>query len=136
MTITLEAYFEDGLYKIFAGGDSDSGISVKGATAEECATAFKPYLEDYLLDARRDDIIDKLTDKLKDNDGHIDMSDKEVMLFDGDTEKQTGEAFKVLGITLDEDYGIAIDIDCHENDVWDAEDLSIYELELLLKEVK
>lgn len=54
MTITLEAYFEDGLFKIFAGGDSDSGISVKGATPEECTEEFKPYLEDYLVRAKKE----------------------------------------------------------------------------------
>ena len=53
MTITLEVYFEDGQYGIYAGGDSDSGISVKGATPEECAKEFKPYLEDYLEDAKK-----------------------------------------------------------------------------------
>lgn len=136
MEITLETYFEDGLFKIFAGGAGDSGISCEGKTAEECAMAFKPYLEDYLLDARRDDIIDKLTDKLEENDGHIDMSDKEVMLFDGDTEQQSGEAFKVLGITLDEDYDIAIDMDCRENDVWYVDDLDAYEIRLLLNAIE
>ena len=136
MEITLETYFEDGLFKIFAGGAGDSGISCEGSTAEECAMAFKPYLEDYLLNARRDDIIDKLTDKLKENDGHIDMSDKEVMLFDGDTERQSGEAFKVLGIKLDKDYDITIEMDYHNNDVWYVDDLPAYDIQLLLNAIE
>ena len=136
MTITLEAYFEDGLYKIFAGGDSDSGISVKCATSEECAKEFIPYLEDYLVRAKKESVLALLNKRVLDYKGSINLSYKNVMLYDGDTEKQSGEAFKVLNIGLDEDFNLVVEVDCDGSEVWDAEDLSIYELELLLKEVE
>ena len=136
MTITLEAYFEDGLYKIFAGGDSDSGISVKGATSEECAKEFSPYLEDYLVRAKKESVLALLNKRVLDYKGSINLSYKNVMLYDGDTEKQSGETFKVLNVGLDEDFNLVVEVDCDGSEVWDAEDLSIYELELLLKEVE
>jgi hypothetical protein len=136
MTITLEAYFENGLFKIFAGGDSDSGISVKGATPEECAKKFSPYLEDYLVRAKKVYVLATLNEKVLNCKGSINLSYKNVMLYDGDTEKQEGEAFKVLNIGLDEDFNLVVEVDCDGSEVWDAEDLSIYELELLLKEIE
>ena len=136
MIITLEAYFEDGLYKIFAGGDSDSGISVKGATPKECAEEFKPYLEDYLEEAKKKSILVALEKKTLANNDNIDLSNKSIMLYDGDTEDQTGELFKVLEIAFDEDYNLFVRTDCDGNEIWPAEELSSYELELLLNEVK
>ena len=136
MIITLEAYFEDGLYKIFAGGDSDSGISVKGATPKECAKELSPYLEDYLVIAKKEGVLALLNKKVINCKGSINLSYKNVMLYDGDTEKQSGEAFKVLNIGLDEDFNLVVEVDCEGSEVWDAEDLSIYELELLLNEVE
>lgn len=136
MTITLEAYFEDGLFKIFAGGDSDSGISVKGVTPEECAKEFSPYLEDYLVMAKREDLLALLSKKVLKYKGSINLSNKNVMLYDGDSEKQTGEAFKVLTIGFDEDFNLVVEVDCDGNEIWDGEDLSIYEIELLLKEIE
>lgn len=136
MTITLEAYFEDGLFKIFAGGDSDSGISVKGATPEECTKEFKPYLEDYLVRAKKEDVLALLSKKVLNHKGSINLSYKNVMLYDGDTEKQTGEAFKVLTIGFDEDFNVVVEVDCDENAIWDADDLFIYEIELLLREIE
>lgn len=136
MTITLEAYFEDGLFKIFAGGDSDSGISVKGATPEECTKEFKPYLEDYLVRAKKEDVLALLSKKVLNHKGSINLSYKNVMLYDEDTEKQTGEAFKVLTIGFDEDFNVVVEVDCDGNAIWDADDLSIYEIELLLREIE
>lgn len=136
MTITLEAYFEDGLFKIFAGGDSDSGISVEGATPEECIKEFSPYLEDYLVMEKRVYALATLNEKVISRKGSINLSYKNVMLYDGNTEKQEGEAFKVLNIGLDEDFNLVVEVDCDGGEVWDAEDLSIYELELLLNEVE
>ena len=136
MTITLEAYFEDGLFKIFAGGDSDSGISVKGATPEECAKEFSPYLEDYLVMGKKVYVLATLREKVINHKCSINLSYKNVMLYDGDTERQEGEAFKVLSIGVDEDFNLVVEVDCDGSEVWDAEDLSIYELELLLKEVE
>ena len=136
MIIALEAYFENGLYKIFAGGNSDSGISCKGTTAEECAEKFKPYLEDYLARAKKDYVLAMLNEKIISREGSINLSHKDVMLYDGDTEKQEGEAFKVLNIGLDEDFNTVVELDCNGSEVWDADDLSIYEIELLLKEIE
>lgn len=136
MLIHLEVYFENGLCKIFAGGDSDSGISVKGSTPKECAEEFKPYLEDYLEEAKKKDILLALEKKTLDNNDNIDLSNKSIMLYDGDTEDQTGEVFKVLEIAFDEDYNLFVRMDCDENELWSAEELSSYELELLLKEVE
>lgn len=136
MTITLEAYFEDGLFKIFAGGESDSGISVKGATPEKCAKEFSPYLEDYLVMEKKVYVLATLREKVINHKCSINLSYKNVMLYDGDTERQEGEAFKVLSIGVDEDFNLVVEVDCDGSEVWDAEDLSIYELELLLKEVE
>lgn len=136
MIITLEAYFEDGLCKIFAGGNSDSGISVKGSTPKECAEEFTPYLEDYLEEAKKKDILVALEKKVLAYNDHIDLSNESIMLYDGDTQDQTGEVFKVLEIVLDEDYNLFVRMDCDENELWSAEELSSYELELLLKEVE
>lgn len=136
MTITLEAYFEDGLFKIFAGGDSDSGISVKGATPEECAKEFSPYLEDYLVMGKKVYVLATLREKVINHKCSINLSYKNVMLYDGDTEKQEGEAFKVLSIGVDEDFNLVVEVDCDGDEIWDADDLSIYEIELLLKEIE
>lgn len=136
MTITLEAYFEDGLFKIFAGSAGDSGISVKGSTAEECAEEFKPYLEDYLEEANKKSILVALEKKTLANNDNIDLSNKNIMFYDGDTEDQTGVLFKVLEIAFDEDYNLFVRTDCDGNEIWPAEELSSYELELLLKAVE
>ena len=136
MTITLEAYFEDGLFKIFAGGDSDSGISVKGTTPEECAKEFSPYLEDYLVMEKKVYVLATLRKKVINHKCSINLSYKNVMLYDGDTEKQEGEAFKVLSIGVDEDFNLVVEVDCDGDEIWDADDLSIYEIELLLKEIE
>ncbi len=136
MVITLEAYFENDLCKIFAGGNSDSGISCTGATPKECAEAFKPYLEDYLEEAKKKDLLLVLEKKTLDNGDRIDLSNKDVMLYNGDTQDQTGEAFKVLEIAFDENYDLFVRMDCAEEEIWVAGELSSYELELLLKEVE
>ena len=136
MTITLEAYFEDGLFKIFAGGDSDSGISVKGATPKECAKEFSPYLEDYLVMEKKVYVLATLREKVINHKCSINLSYKNVMLYDGDTERQEGEAFKVLSIGVDEDFNLVVEVDCDGDEIWDADDLSIYEIELLLKEIE
>jgi len=135
MKITLEVYFEDGLCKIFAGGNSDSGISVKGSTPKECAEEFTPYLEDYLEEAKKKDILVALEKKALAYNDHIDLSNESIMLYDGDTQDQTGEVFKVLEIVLDEDYNLFVRMDCDENELWSAEELSSYELELLLNSI-
>jgi hypothetical protein len=135
MTITLEAYFEDGLCKIFAGGDSDSGISCKGSTPKKCAEEFMPYLEDYLEEAKKKDILVALEKKTLANNDHIDLSNKGIMLYDGDTQDQTGEVYKVLEIAFDKDYNLFVRTDCDGNETWSAEELSSYELELLLNKV-
>ena len=135
MKITLEVYFEDGLCKIFAGGDSDSGISCKGSTPKECAEEFTPYLEDYLEEAKKKDILVALEKKTLANDDNIDLSNKGIMLYDGDTQDQTGEVFKVLEIAFDEEYNLLVRMDCEGNEIWLAEELSSYELELLLNSI-
>ena len=52
-TVSVEFYFENGQYGIYAAGSSDSGITVNGNTPEECAKNFYPYLKDYLTNLCR-----------------------------------------------------------------------------------
>ena len=138
MEITLEAYFENNLYKLYAGGGSASGISCEGKTPEECAENFKPYVKDYLDNAKREYLIGNLEDKVRQNGGNINLSGKDVILFDGDTEEQAGESFEVLGIETNEDNTMYVRIDIDGDDawdIWDIYDLSTYELELLLNSI-
>jgi hypothetical protein len=93
-------------------------------------------LEDYLVSAKKEAVLALLNKKVLDYKGSIDLSCENVMLYDGDTEKREGEAFKVLNIGWNEDFDVVVKIDCVGSEEWDAEDLSIYELELLLSEIE
>lgn len=136
MEITLDLYYENGEYCIYAGADSDSGVSVKGKTAEECANNFKDYLETYLEDGRDDGTYRRIMEIVVQHNGHIDLSDKDITFFDGDTEEQKGESFHVLGLTSDNGNIIA-EVDYYGQDKWDVlEELTRYERRILLEELE
>ena len=88
----------------------------------------------------RYDIIAAITAKLekaKDKTIILDINDDEdcVYLFNGDTEEQAGEMFRIVGFTIPTingaNYGGAVIVDCDGDANWSLHELTDYELGLI-----
>ena len=138
MTITLDLDFnlEKGTFSAFMAGDGDSGISVESKTERELVNELMPYIKDYAIMSQRETYIGALERATIDRGGKYDLSDKELILFDGDTEKQSGESCKVVSLNMDEKLNLSIEVDYYGGEKWDIEDLTDYEVKLILNEIQ
>ena len=71
----------------------------------------------------------KIKELLLKQNGHIDLTENNISLFDDNTEKQTGESFEVLGVTSGDEE---IWLNMGNGDVWGWGDLTEYEQKLIL----
>ena len=71
----------------------------------------------------------KIKELLLKQNGHIDLTENDISLFDDNTEKQTGESFEVLGVTSGDEE---IWLNMGNGDVWGWGDLTEYEQKLIL----
>lgn len=136
ITLDLDYNLEERTFSAFMASDGDSGISVEGKTKEELVNELMPYIEDYVIKSQREAYIDALERVTIDRGGKYDLSDRELILFDDDTEKQKGESCKVLSLNLDEYLNLSIKVDYYGGDTWEIEYLTDYEVELIFNEIK
>lgn len=137
LTLDLDFNLENGTFSAFLAGDGDSGISVESKTKDGLVNELMPYIKDYVIKSQRESYIDALERATIDRGGEYDLSEREIILFDDDTEKQKGESFKVLSLNTDENLNLSIKVDYLNGDeMWAVEDLTDYEVELIFDEIQ
>lgn len=138
MTITLDLdfSFEKKTFSAFMASDGDSGISVESETKDGLVNELMPYIKDYVFRTQREYYIGALERATIERGGKYDLSDRELILFDGDTEKQEGESCKVLSLNMDKDSNLSIEVDYYGDETWLIEDLTDYEVELIFNEIQ
>lgn len=78
--------------------------------------------------------MEKILRTLKENGGrYIFDDDIDIFLYDGDTEEELGECFRVIGIGKD-DNKVVVYVD-NADEVWDIADLNEYEINLIEQEL-
>ena len=97
------------------------------------------FIEDYCIEhpepSEKEKLIMSVKEKVASNDNHIDMSDKNIILFDVDTEKKAGESCKVLSLKMDEEDYLYVEVEYYGTEEWDINDLTNYEIKLILEEL-
>lgn len=137
LTLDLKFNLEKGTFSAFMAGDGDSGISVESKTKDGLVNELMPYIKDYAVKSQRESYIYALEQAVIDRGGEYDLSEKEIILFDDDTEKQKGESCKVLSLNTDEYLNLSIKVDYLNGDeMWAIEDLTDYEVELIFNEIQ
>ena len=136
LTLDLDFNLEKGTFSAFMAGDGDSGISVESKTEDGLVNELMPYINVYAIKAKRETYIGALERATIARGGKYDLSDKELILFDDDTEKQMGESCKVLSLNMDGDLNLYIELDYYGSEKWYVEDLTDYEVELIFNEIQ
>lgn len=137
LTLDLDFNLEKGTFSAFMAGDGDSGISVESKTKDGLVNELMPYIKDYVFRTQREYYIGALERATIERGGKYDLSDRELILFDGDTEKQEGESCKVLSLNTDGELNLSIKVDYLNGDeMWAIEDLTDYEVELIFNEMQ
>lgn len=136
LTLDLDFSFEKKTFSAFMASDGDSGIKVESKTEDGLANELMPYIKDYVFKTQREYYIGALERATIDRGGKYDLSDKELILFDGDTEKQSGESCKVVSLNMDEKLNLSIEVDYYGGEKWDIEDLTDYEVKLIFNEIQ
>ena len=91
----LEFNLKNITFSTFLAGDGDSGISVENETKDGLVNELMPYIKDYAIKSQRASYIFALERAVIDRGGKYDLTEREIILFDGDTETQNGETCKV-----------------------------------------
>ena len=135
LTLDLDFSFEKKTFSAFMAGDGDSGIKVEGKTERELVNELMPYIKDYVYKTQREYYIGALERATIARGGHYDLSEKELIFFDDDTEEQKGESCNVLSLNTDEKLNLSIEVDYYGGETWEIEDLTDYEVKLLFEEI-
>lgn len=136
LTLDLDFNFGKKTFSAFMAGDGDSGISVEGNTESELVDKLMPYIKDYAIKSQRETYIGALERATISRGGKYDLSEKELIFFDGNTEKQSGEPCKVLSLNFDEELNLSIEVDYYGGEAWEVEDLTDYEVELIFNAIQ
>ena len=79
----------------------------------------------------KQEIIAAISEQLDKENGYIAIDDdNDVYLFDGDTEEQEGECFRIEALSKDKGQ-VFVEMDYDLNDKWLLNDLSEYELNII-----
>ena len=137
LTLDLEFNLEKRTFSAFLAGDGDSGISVENETKDGLVNELMPYIKDYAIKSQRASYIFALERAVIDRGGKYDLTEREITLYDGDTETQNGENSKVLSLNTDGYLNLSIEVDyLNGSEMWGIEELTDYEVELIFNKIQ
>ena len=136
LTLELDFSFEKKTFSAFMASDGDSGIKVESKTERELVNELMPYIKDYVFKTQREYYIGALERATIARGGHCDLSERELIFFDDDTEEQKGESCNVLSLNMDEKLNLSIEVDYYGGETWNIEDLTDYEVKLLFETIR
>lgn len=84
------------------------------------------FIEDYCISRN---VLRRLVES---RGNRIDLSEKNIILYDEDTKKKEGESCKVLSIFLDVEGNLYVEVEYYGTDEWHINDLNEYEVNLIL----
>lgn len=137
LTLDLKFNLEKRTFSAFLAGDGDSGISVENETKDGLVNELMQYIKDFVIMSQRETYIYELECAVINRGGKYDLTEREIILFDGDTETQNGETCKVLSLNTDGELNLSIEVDyLNGSEMWAIEELTDYEVELIFNKIQ